>query len=120
MQGVNNFLPPMALSAAQRSGVPTVAHLPHAVVTPAVVRTMVRATQWQALRPLLRRAKGLVAVCHFEVEAFARRLGSNRRRIRLIRNGAEPLPVGDGDQRSRARRSCARWPGSSGTRDTIA
>ena len=59
------------------------------------VRTMVRGAQWQALRPLLRRAKGLVAVCHFEVEVFARRLGLEPERIRLIRNGAEPLPVGD-------------------------
>ena len=56
---------------------------------------MVRGMQWQALRPLLRRAKGLVAVCHFEVEVFARRLGLEPERIRLIRNGAEPLPVGD-------------------------
>jgi glycosyltransferase involved in cell wall biosynthesis len=56
---------------------------------------MVRGYQWQALQPLLRRANGLIAVCHFEVETFARQLGLETQRIRLIRNGAEPLPVGD-------------------------
>jgi glycosyltransferase involved in cell wall biosynthesis len=94
VQGVNNFLPPMALSAAQRSGVPTVATF-HTGGHSNRMRTMVRGTQFRALRPLLRRAKGLVAVCHFEVEAFARRLGLEPETIRLIRNGAEPLPVGN-------------------------
>jgi len=56
---------------------------------------MVRGAQWQALRPLLRRTKALVAVCQFEVESFDRRLGLEAGRIRLIRNGSEPLPDGD-------------------------
>ncbi len=94
VQGVNNFLPPLALAAAQRSGIPTVATF-HTGGHSSRVRTMVRRAQWQALRPLLRRTKGLVAVCHFEVEIFARRLGLEPQKIRLIRNGAEPLPVGD-------------------------
>lgn len=94
VQGVNNFLPPLALRAAQRSGVPTVATF-HTGGHSSRVRTMVRGAQWKALGPLLRRAKGLVAVCHFEVDLFARRLRIDPERIRLIRNGAEPLPVGD-------------------------
>jgi glycosyltransferase involved in cell wall biosynthesis len=94
VQGVNNFLPPMSLSAAQRSGVPTVATF-HTGGHSSRMRTMVRGTQFRALRPLLRRARGLVAVCHFEVEVFAQRLGLEPEKIRLIRNGAEPLPVGD-------------------------
>ena len=93
VQGVNNFLPPMALMAAQRSGVPTVATF-HGGGHASRVRKMVRGMQWQALRPLLRRTKGLVAVCHFEVATWAGRLGLEPERIRLIRNGAEPLPVG--------------------------
>ena len=93
VQGVNNFLPPMALTAAQRSGVPTVATF-HGGGHASRVRKMVRPMQWQAVRPLLRRTKGLVAVCHFEVEVWANRLGLEPGRIRLIRNGAEPLPVG--------------------------
>jgi len=94
VQGVNNFLPPMSLRAAQRSGLPTVATF-HTGGHSSRMRTMVRGMQWRALRPLLRRADGLVAVCHFEVEVFARRLGVEPERIRLIRNGAEPLPAGD-------------------------
>lgn len=94
VQGVNNFLPPMALAAAQRAGIPTVLTF-HTGGHTSRLRTMVRGAQWQALRPLLRRAKGLVAVCHFEVDTFSRRLGLEPGRIRLIRNGAEPLPVSD-------------------------
>jgi glycosyltransferase involved in cell wall biosynthesis len=93
VQGVNNFLPPMALKAAQGSGVPTVATF-HGGGHSSRVRKMVRGTQWRVLRPLLRRAKGLVAVCQFEVETWSERLGLDPERIRIIRNGAEPLPVG--------------------------
>lgn len=96
VQGINNFLPPMALTTAQRAGVPTVATF-HTGGNSSRVRTIVRGAQWRALRLLLRRARGLVAVCHFEVEVFARRLGLEPDRIRLIRNGAEPLPVGDSE-----------------------
>jgi glycosyltransferase involved in cell wall biosynthesis len=94
VQGVNNFLPPMVLATAQRARIPTVLTF-HTGGHTSRVRTMVRGAQWQALRPLLRRAKGLIAVCHFEVEAFSRRLGLEPGRIRLIRNGAEPLPVSE-------------------------
>jgi glycosyltransferase involved in cell wall biosynthesis len=93
VQGVNNFLPPMALRAAQRSGIPTVATF-HGGGHASRVRKMVRPMQWQVVRPLLRRTKALVAVCQFEVETWAARLGLEPERIRIIRNGAEPLPVG--------------------------
>jgi glycosyltransferase involved in cell wall biosynthesis len=93
VQGANTFLPPAVLMAAQRSGIPTVATF-HTGGHSSPVRTMIRGAQWRALRPLLRKAKGLVAVCQFEVDMFARRLGIDRSRITLIRNGAEPLPVG--------------------------
>ncbi len=55
---------------------------------------MVRGTQWRVVRPLLLRTNALVAVCHFEVDTWAGRIGLEPERIRLIRNGAEPLPVG--------------------------
>ena len=57
VQGVNNFLPPMSLRAAQRSGLPTVATF-HTGGHSSRMRTMVRGMQWRALRPLLRRARG--------------------------------------------------------------
>ena len=93
VQGVHTFLPPLALATAQRSGIPTVATF-HTGGHSSPVRTIVRGAQWRALRPLLRRAEGLVAVCRFEVEMFSRRLGLEPDKIRLIRNGAEPLPDG--------------------------
>jgi glycosyltransferase involved in cell wall biosynthesis len=93
LQGVNNFLPPMALRAAQLSGVPTVATF-HGGGHSSRLRKLVRGTQWKVVGPLLRRSNGLVGVSHFEVETWARRLRIQPERIRLIRNGAEPLPVG--------------------------
>ena len=47
VQGVNNFLPPMALRAAQRSGIPTVATF-HGGGHASRVRKMIRPMQWHA------------------------------------------------------------------------
>ncbi len=92
VQGVNNLLPPTALASVQRAGVPTVVTF-HTGGHSGRLRTAIRETQWQALRPLLRRSKGLVAVCSYEVEQFSRRLGVAPETIRLIRNGADILPI---------------------------
>jgi glycosyltransferase involved in cell wall biosynthesis len=92
VQGIHTLLPPMALMACHRAGIPTVVTF-HTGGHSSHLRTAVRETQWQALRPLLRRSSALVAVCAYEVELFARRLGVAPQRIRLIRNGAEPLPI---------------------------
>ncbi len=94
MQGVATLLPPMVLAAAQRVGIPTVATF-HTGGHSGRVRTAVRETQYWALRHFLRRSNALVAVCAFEVELFARLLKREPGTIRLIRNGAEPLPVTD-------------------------
>ncbi len=91
VQGVHTLLPPMALAAAQLTGIPTVVTF-HTGGHSSRVRTAIRETQWQTLRPLLRRSSALIAVCAYEVRQFARRLGVKPERIRLIRNGAEPLP----------------------------
>ena len=96
VQGVNNFLPPMALASAQRTGIPTVVTF-HTGGHSGRLRNMIRETQWQALRPLLRHSKALIAVCRYEVERFSHRLGIAPEMIRLIRNGSELLPV-DGDE----------------------
>jgi glycosyltransferase involved in cell wall biosynthesis len=93
VQGVHTALPPMALAAAQGSGVLTALTF-HTGGHSSRVRTMVRETQWRALRPMLRRTDALIGVSQFEVDAFTRRLGLEPGAIRLIRNGAEALPVG--------------------------
>ena len=92
VQGVHPALPPMALTAASWAGIPTVVTF-HTGGHSSRLRTAVREAQWQTLRPLLRRADALIAVCRYEVEQFARRLGIAPKAIQLIRNGAEPLPV---------------------------
>ena len=92
VQGMSTFLPPMVLRAAQRAGIPTVATF-HTGGHSSRVRSAIREAQWRTLRPLLRRSSALVAVCAYEVEVFARRLGVDPGAIRLIRNGAEALPV---------------------------
>jgi glycosyltransferase involved in cell wall biosynthesis len=92
VQGINTVLPPMVLRAAQRAGIPTVATF-HTGGHSSRVRNAIRETQWRTLGPLLRRSNALVAVCAYEVEVFARRLGVEPGAIRLIRNGAEALPL---------------------------
>ena len=92
VQGLHTLLPPMALRASQRAGIPTVVSF-HTGGHSSRLRTAIREPQWRALRPLLRRSNALVAVCAYEAEQFARRLGMDPQGIRLIRNGAEPLPV---------------------------
>jgi len=97
VQGLHTLLPPMTLRASQRAGIPTVVSF-HTGGYSSRLRTAIREPQWRALRPLLRRSNALVAVCAYEVAEFARRLGIEPRNIRLIRNGAEPLPVDEGAQ----------------------
>ncbi len=74
VQGVHTFVPPMALVAAQRAGIPTVVTF-HTGGHSSRLRATLRSAQWWALRPLLRRSHALIAVCAYEVELFAHRLG---------------------------------------------
>ncbi len=94
VHGINTFVAPMALMASQRAGIPTVVCF-HTGGNSSRLRTAVREPQWRAMRPLLRGSTALVASCAYEVEQFARRLKIDPKRIRLIRNGSEPLPVDD-------------------------
>jgi glycosyltransferase involved in cell wall biosynthesis len=96
VQGIHTLVPPLALSVARRRRVPTVLTF-HTGGSSSRLRTLIRASQWTALRPLLRSAAALVAVCEYEVETFMRSLGPPRSRIRLIRNGAAALPESDGE-----------------------
>ncbi len=95
VQGVHTLVPPMALAAAQRARIPTVVTF-HTGGHSSRLRAAIRGAQWLTLRPLLRRSFALIAVCDYEVALFARRLGMEPAMIRLIRNGAEPLPVDGG------------------------
>ncbi len=94
VQGVHTLVPPMVLAAAQRAGVPTVVTF-HTGGHSSRLRSALRGAQWRALGPLLRRADVLVAVSAHERQSFARHLGLSPQSIRLVPNGAEPLPFDD-------------------------
>jgi glycosyltransferase involved in cell wall biosynthesis len=94
VQGVHAALPPTVLASVQRAGLPTVVTF-HTGGHSSRLRNALRDTQWRAVRPLLRRADALVAVCAFEVDRFSRVLRVEPGRLRLIANGAEQLPLSE-------------------------
>lgn len=91
VQGVHNAVPPLALASAHLRRLPAVLTF-HTGGNSSPGRTAAREAQWRIEAPLLRRCAKLVAVCRFEQEAFARRLGLAPNEIALVRNGSEPLP----------------------------
>ena len=92
MQGVHTLVAPSALLAARVTRTPSVLTF-HTGGNSSEFRESMRSVQFKALAPLLRSADALVAVCEFERRKFAEILGIPAARIRLIRNGSEPLPV---------------------------
>jgi glycosyltransferase involved in cell wall biosynthesis len=93
VQGVHTAVPFLALRAAQRRHLPTVFTF-HSGGHSSHLRNRLRAPQWRALRPLARRVDTLMAVSEYEQRIFARRFDLPLARFRLVRNGADPLPVG--------------------------
>ncbi|MGY4708624.1 glycosyltransferase family 4 protein [Mycolicibacterium sp. CBM1] len=92
IQGVHALVAPMALAATRRAHLPSVLTF-HTGGHSSGLREAVRPLQWKLLAPLLRTASALVAVCEYERAMFARSLGIPESRIRLIRNGCDPLPI---------------------------
>ena len=82
--------------------------IPHREAIPVGCAATVRGAQWRALRPLLRRSQALIAVCAYEVELFARRLGVDPRRFGWSGMAPSPSPLMTGSQRHRALHSSAR------------
>jgi glycosyltransferase involved in cell wall biosynthesis len=87
-QGYHTFVPPLAMGAALRGGIPYVLSF-HSGGHSSYLRNVFRSVQACALRPLAVRAASLVAVSRFEALLFSRRLRLPDDRIRVIRNGAE-------------------------------
>jgi glycogen synthase len=92
-QGYHTLVPPLAMSAALRAGVPYVLTF-HGGGHSSVLRNRVRSLQSRLLRPLLARADRLIALAEFELTLFGDRLGIPRERFALIPNGAD-LPAVD-------------------------
>jgi glycosyltransferase involved in cell wall biosynthesis len=92
-QGIHTLVPPLAMLAAIRTGIPFVVTF-HTGGHTSRIRHRLRTLQWRALAPLLSRAARLIAVSPFELELFARIPGIDATRIRVIPNGAEPPAEG--------------------------
>jgi glycosyltransferase involved in cell wall biosynthesis len=90
-QGYHTFVPPLAMFAAWRANIPYVLTF-HSGGHSSRLRNMLRGLQWETLRPLLSRAKKLIAVAEFEAAFFQKHLRLPRDRFAVIPNGAH-LPA---------------------------
>ena len=88
VQGIHTMVPPLAMAAARRAGMPYVVTF-HTGGHSSWVRSHVRPLQWLALRPLLRGASRLIGVSRFERDVFRRGLSLASHRFAVIRNGTE-------------------------------
>jgi glycosyltransferase involved in cell wall biosynthesis len=93
-QGYHTFVPPLAMLASLRAGIPYVLTF-HSGGHGSRLRTQLRSIQDLAMRPLLARARRLIAVSDFEADSFSRRLRLPPTRFMTIPNGTEMvLPAG--------------------------
>ncbi len=89
VQGYHTAVAPIALSAAQRVGLPTVLTF-HSGGHSSQLRNMIRPLQVRYMQRFILRAERLFGVSGFEADLFARRLGIRRERITVIPNGVSP------------------------------
>ncbi len=90
-QGYHTFVPPLAMISAAQAGIPYMLTF-HSGGHPSTTRNRLRGAQRQALRPLLSRARKLVAVSHFEARFFSETLHIPAEHFVTIRNGAAMAP----------------------------
>lgn len=102
IQSYHTFVPPLAMRAARRSKIPYVVTF-HGGGHSSRLRNSIRSIQRAFLRPLLARAKRLVAVAKFEIEQYGRELRLPAEKFALIPNGCDlpaipeaASPPGDG------------------------
>jgi glycosyltransferase involved in cell wall biosynthesis len=94
-QGVHTLVPPVALLAAQSAGIPTMLSF-HSSLHGYSLGNAVRPVQWAILRPLLLRARRLVAVSAYEATFFQQTLHLPAERFVTISNGSDlPPPAAD-------------------------
>ncbi len=88
VQSYHSAVAPMAMLAALRARIPYVLTF-HGGGHSSRVRNALRHVQWQVLRPLLARARKLIAVAEFEAEQFSSVLRLPRERFVVIPNGSD-------------------------------
>lgn len=93
IQGYHNLVAPLAMLAAGAAGIPYVVTF-HSGGHSSGLRTALRGLQAALLRPLLARARRMIAVSAFEAELFAGRLRLPAGRFSIIPNGAHLPAVG--------------------------
>jgi glycosyltransferase involved in cell wall biosynthesis len=92
LQGYHTAVAPIVMLAALRGGVPYVVTL-HRGGHPARLRRAIRPAQARLLRPLLTRARRIIAVSPFEAELFAERLRLPASAFTVIPSGVDlPAP----------------------------
>jgi len=94
-QGIHTLVPPLAMLAAWRAGIPYVVTL-HSGGHSSRLRIALRIGQWWALRPLLIRAARLIAVSTFEADFFSKQLRLPAGRFVVIPNGSDLPPPNRG------------------------
>lgn len=99
VQSYHTFVPPLAMLAALRSKTPYVVTF-HGGGHSSRLRNSIRSLQRAFLRPLLARARRLVAVANFEIRQYGRELRIPRDRFVLIPNGCDLPKATSGDARS--------------------
>lgn len=95
-QGYHTMIPPVAMLAARRSGLPYVVTM-HSGGHSSRLRTAIRPLQAHLLRPLLSGARALIAVSRYEARLFAQRLRVPESRFSVIPNGADLPPASPAD-----------------------
>ena len=88
VQSYHTAVAPIAMLAALRARIPYVLTF-HGGGHSSATRNALRGLQWQVLRPLLARARRLIAVAEFEAERFSAALKIPRERFVVIPNGSD-------------------------------
>jgi glycosyltransferase involved in cell wall biosynthesis len=91
-QSYHTFVAPMTMLTALRASIPYVVTL-HSGGHASRMRMRLRPLHVRLLRPLLLRARALIAVSAFEADLFARRLGVAPERFTVIPSGIDLPPV---------------------------
>lgn len=87
-QSYHTLVAPMAMLAAQHARIPYVVTF-HGGGHSSRLRTALRSSQWQVLRPLLARAARLIAIANFEIALYSRHLRLPKERFSFIPNGSD-------------------------------
>jgi glycosyltransferase involved in cell wall biosynthesis len=93
VQGFHTLVAPLAMAVSATRRIPYVVTF-HSGGHSSSLRNLVRPAQTRVLRPLLRRARKLIAVSRFESELFQARLGLPPDRLIVVPNGAD-LPAAE-------------------------